>query len=101
MRPDEPISRHNFFMQTNDVLFQQEPFLAELSEPPNVEQIRIRHERQTLRRLPKSRAILFSVRTFLAPLTDLRDEPHSVKELLGAVRNMQVALELLRHQLQN
>ena len=88
MRPDEPISRHNFFIQTNDVLFQQEPFLAELPEPPRVEDIRIRHERQTLRRLSKSRAILFTVRTFMTPLVDLQDEVESVRELLGSIRAM-------------
>jgi hypothetical protein len=88
MHADEPISRHNFFIQTNDALFQQEPFLAELHEPPKAEDIRIRHERQTLRRLPQSRAILFTVRTFLTPLVELKNEPESAKQLIGAVRAM-------------
>jgi hypothetical protein len=88
MRSNEPISRHNFFIQTNDVLFQQEPFQAELPEPPRVADIRIRHERQTLRRLPKSRAILFTVRTFMTPLVDIQDEVDSVRELLGSIRAM-------------
>jgi len=87
MKP-EPISRHNFFIQTNDVLFQQEPFLSELPEPPKIEEIRLRHERQTLRRLPKTRAILFTVRTYITPITDLQGEPESVRELLGAIRAM-------------
>lgn len=88
MKPDEIIARHNYFIQTNDVLFQQEPFLAELPELPKIDDIKIRHERQTLRRLPKSRAILFAVRTYLTPLLDLQDEPESIKELLGSIREM-------------
>lgn len=88
MRASDLISRHNFFVQTNDVFFQQEPFLDKLPTLPKVEQIRIRHERQTLRRLPRTGAILFLVRTYLTPLTDLEDDPESVKAFLDSVRAM-------------
>ncbi|KIX08409.1 uncharacterized protein Z518_03065 [Rhinocladiella mackenziei CBS 650.93] len=88
MKPDCPIARHNFFIQTNDVLFQQDPFLTELPGPPKVEDIRLRHERQTLRRLPKTEAILFTVRTYMTPLLELQDDIESVRELLGAIRAM-------------
>src|ERR1700729_3211099 len=36
--------------------------------------IRLRTERQTLRRLPKSGAILFTVRTYMFPVTELAKE---------------------------
>ena len=87
MKPENIIARHNYFIQMNDVLFQQEPFASELADSQlKIEDIRLRHERQTLRRLPKTGAILFTVRTYLTPLKDLEDEPESVKELLGAIR---------------
>lgn len=86
MKPDEIVTRQNFFMQTNDTMFQQEPFASSLEAPPAIEDIRIRHERQSLRRLPKTGAILFAVRTFLTRVVDLEDEPNSIRELLGAVR---------------
>lgn len=88
MKPDSPIARHNFFIQANDVLFQQDPFPATLPKPPTVEDIRLRHERQTLWKLSKTGAILFTVRTYMTPLLDLKGEPESVKELLGAIQNM-------------
>ena len=88
MKSEDLICRHNFFIQTTDVLFQQDPFLAELPEPPKIVDIRIRHERQTLRRLPKTRAILFTVRTYMLPITELENEPESIREFLGAIRAM-------------
>ena len=86
MAVSNPIQRNNYFIQTNDVLFQQEPFTESLPSPPKVEDIRIRHERQTLRRLPCSRAIMFMVRTYMTPLTHLREEPETLQALNLAVQ---------------
>ena len=55
-------------------MFQQEPFPNRLPSPPKIEEIRIRHERQTLRRLPRSNAVLFMVRTYLTPIVVLENE---------------------------
>jgi hypothetical protein len=88
MKPESLISRHNFFVQTTDVLFQQEPFPSELREPPRIEEVRIRHERQTLRRLPRSGAILFTVRTYLLPVVELAGNRESIRGLMESVRAM-------------
>ena len=56
-----------------------------LPNPPKVEDIRIRHERQTLRRLPRSRAILFMVRTYLLPVVDLVNEKDALYTFREAV----------------
>jgi Protein of unknown function (DUF3445) len=88
MKVGDIVARHNFFLQTDDVLFQQVPFAETLPEPPKIEDIRIRHERQTLRRLPRTGAILFLVRTYIKPLTELRDEPDSLRAFLASVRAM-------------
>lgn len=61
-------------MQMDDTMFQQKPFPDSLPCPPKIEDIRIRHERQTLRRLPRTRAVMFMVRTYLTPVTDLAEE---------------------------
>lgn len=86
MKPGDIVSRHNFFVQADDILFQADPFPATLAAPPDITDLRIRHERQTLRRLPKTGVILFTVRTYLTPLYDLEDDPESLREFLGAVR---------------
>ena len=66
-------------------MFQQEPFPASLPKPAKVEDIRIRHERQTLRRLPRSGAVMFTVRTYLKPVVDLLEERESLYEFHSAV----------------
>lgn len=48
--------------------------------------IRLRSERQTLRRLPRTGAILFTVRTYLTPVEKFDKEPGVVKRLAGALR---------------
>ena len=83
MKVENPVQRNNFFMQVDDTMFQQEPFANSLPEPPKIEDIRIRHERQTLRRLPRTRAVMFLVRTYLLPVIDLQRE----KEHLYAFRS--------------
>jgi hypothetical protein len=50
-----------------------------------VEDIRIRYERQTLRRLPRSNAVLFMVRTYFLPVVDLLDEKESLYAFREAV----------------
>ena len=88
LRVDEPVVRHNFFVQMTDVLFQQEPFASERPQSLSIDDVRIRHERQTLRRLPKTGAILFMVRTYMMPITELQGEPEAVRDFLRAVRAM-------------
>ena len=50
--------------------------------------VHLRVERQTLRRLPKSDTILFTIKTYLRPVQDVcQNEPDTAKRLAGAVRN--------------
>lgn len=88
MKPQDLISRHNFFLQASDVLFQQTPFAADPAGKTDIRDVRVRHERQTLRRLPRSKAILFTVRTYLLPVVDLQDEPESVRNLYDSIKAM-------------
>lgn len=52
-----------------------------------VEEIHFRSERQSLRRLPKSGALLFTIRTYFEPVTVIAQEPHVPGRLAEAIRN--------------
>jgi hypothetical protein len=48
----------------------------------------LRVERQTLRRLPRSNAILFTIKTYLTRIEDVcHNDPSTAKRLAGAFRN--------------
>lgn len=52
------------------------------------EMMYLRTERQTLRRLPKSNTILFTIKTYTTTIKDVcKNEPQTAKRLAGAVRN--------------
>ncbi|KAF9651806.1 hypothetical protein BDM02DRAFT_3110278 [Thelephora ganbajun] len=51
------------------------------------EMIILRTERQTLRRLPKTGAILFTIRTYTTPVVELVQEPGIPSRLASAVRS--------------
>jgi len=51
------------------------------------EMIVLRTERQTLRRLPKTGAILFTIRTYVTPVVKLAQEPGVPNRLASAVRS--------------
>ena len=53
----------------------------------SVADLHFRSERQTLRRLPKSKAVLFLVRTYFEPITIIAQEPFIPGRLADAVRN--------------
>ena len=98
------MERHTLFVQTNPDLFQNESLCSSLRSSPRVtdpgvnlsgqdtptgdgpigdfptakvlhpSDIHVRRERQTFVRLPRTNAILFTVRTYMRPLTSLDDE---------------------------
>jgi len=55
---------------------------------PTVKNIRFRTERQSLRRLPRSGAIVFTVRTYLEPVTEIAKEPGVPGRLASAINSM-------------
>lgn len=54
---------------------------------PTPDMIQLRTERQTLRRLPKSGAIIFTIRTYLTPIVELGKEPGIPGRLASALRS--------------
>ncbi|GAA6025433.1 hypothetical protein JCM10207_005402 [Rhodosporidiobolus poonsookiae] len=111
MKEDKMVERNNFFFQIDDQLswsvktngtekifdqFNKGPMAGELEKTPgatapqdatDVNQVYFRCERQTLRRLPKHRSILFTVRTYLQPCVDLADEPGVPGRMASAIRS--------------
>jgi len=95
LRVDKPVVRNNYFIQVSpppgaaantidpeelawsNYVLGSEDLLHE-KPPPNVkatpERLRLRTERQSLRRLPKSGAVVFTIRTYLFPVEDLAKE---------------------------
>lgn len=57
------------------------------SKDLTIDEIHFRSERQSLRRLPKSKALLFTVRTYFEPVTKIAEEPHVPGRLAEAIRN--------------
>ncbi|GLI72179.1 hypothetical protein PoHVEF18_000349 [Penicillium ochrochloron] len=53
----------------------------------SINEIHFRSERQTLRRLPRSKAVVFTVRTYFEPVTRIAQEPHIPGRLAEAIRN--------------
>ncbi|TVY59599.1 hypothetical protein LSUE1_G010083 [Lachnellula suecica] len=85
LKIESPVQRNNYFIQMDKTMFQQEPFPAASLHQLQVEDVHIRHERQTLRRLPRSGAVMFMVRTYLTPLTILKEEKQNLFALRNAV----------------
>lgn len=57
--------------------------------PPDVDPalVRLRVERQTLRRLPRTGAVVFTIRVYLTPLAQLVQEPGVPGRLASAIRS--------------
>ena len=105
LSPSSPVERNNWIIQVLPPTAAPTPFpLEELAwaegtygpedmfgtgprpMPPNPlpERMRLRVERQTLRRLPRTGAIVFTIRVYLTPLTELG--PGEAGRLAAAMR---------------
>lgn len=91
LAPDTPVSRTNWLIQVLPPSSDSHTNLEELAwaeggvgpeetfrttprpapPPPIPERMRLRVERQTLRRLPRSGAVVFTIRVYLTPLAEL------------------------------
>jgi hypothetical protein len=90
---DMPVWRMNWNVHEDPTLFQPEGSKRPRPDPEFTaenagEKLWIRIERQTLRRLAASGAILFAIRTYRYPLSILRRRPDIAAELAGAIRHM-------------
>lgn len=61
--------------------------MEQLPKAEMLSDVEIRTELQSLRRLPRTEAIVFSVRTYMNPLSDLAEDCYALNRLWDAVRN--------------
>lgn len=99
LKVDRPIVRNNYFIQVDSDLAWSSsigPEFATAGEPvgwdsarvaTSIDQIYFRSERQSLRRLPRSGAIMFTVRTYFHPITEIARQPNVPGRLASAVRS--------------
>lgn len=96
MTPQHAVVRNNYFIQTDGNLAWSSSIGSEntfgigwenATPNPPIENIYFRSERQTLRRLPRSGGILFTIRTYFIPIIDIAEEPGVPGRLASSIRS--------------
>ncbi|KAI1504622.1 alpha-1,2-mannosyltransferase [Biscogniauxia marginata] len=96
LKPEEIVSRNNYFMQVDDDLAwswsigdEDAPEVSWNTAEKNraIDHHHYRSERQTLRRLPKSGGVVFTIRTYFHPIKEIAEEDYVPGRLASAVRS--------------
>ncbi len=104
VQPGNPVLRNNYFLQVDDNLAwsssigDEDSFdhsetnttkigWATAEKNKAIEHHWFRSERQSLRRLPRSGAVVFTIRTYFEPITKVAEEPGVPRRLASAVRS--------------
>ena len=96
VQPDAPVLRNNYFIQVDDNLAwshsigpEDSDGLGWLTAEKNkaIEHHMFRSERQSLRRLPRSGGVVFTIRTYFHPITEISKQPYVPGRLASALRN--------------
>ena len=93
LKVDKPVWRVNWSLIDDPTLFQPTGHgrtgLNPDINPQNAgDKVWIRMERQTLRRLPRTHDILFTIRVYVRPLRELATHPERSAELASTIRTM-------------
>lgn len=102
VQPQTPVLRNNYFLQVDDALAWSSSIGPEDSDGTEatakigwataeknkaIEHHYFRSERQSLRRLPRSGGVVFTIRTYFEPITKIVREPGVPRRLASAVRS--------------
>ncbi|KAH7026390.1 alpha-1,2-mannosyltransferase [Microdochium trichocladiopsis] len=96
LKPEEMVARNNYFVQVDDELAwswsigDEDAALVSWSTAEKNRAIQHHHfrsERQTLRRLPRSGGVVFTIRTYFHPMTEIAEEDYVPGRLASAVRS--------------
>ncbi|TDZ40065.1 hypothetical protein C8035_v004952 [Colletotrichum spinosum] len=96
LRCEQMYSRNNYFIQVDDSLpwswsigQEDDPVVSWSTADKNraVEKHFFRSERQSLRRLPRTGAVVFTIRTYFHPVTELAAEDYVPGRLASAIRS--------------
>ncbi|KAL4909636.1 hypothetical protein BDW74DRAFT_165072 [Aspergillus multicolor] len=96
LKPEDPVVRNNYFIQVDDDLAWSHSIGSEDSpvvswntaqKDKAIEHHYFRSERQSVRRLPKTGAVAFTIRTYFEPITKIAEEPYVPGRLASAIRS--------------
>ena len=96
LKPEEMVGRNNYAIQLDDKLAWSKSIGDEDGDELGwdgteinkvVEYHYFRSERQTLRRLPRSGGVVFTIRTYFHPVTEIAEEDYVPGRLASAVRS--------------
>jgi hypothetical protein len=96
LKPEDLYARNTYFIQVDEHMAwsysignEDDAHISWDTAQKNkaIEHHHFRAERQTIRRLPKTGAILFSVRTYFHPITEIANEPYVPGRLASAIRS--------------
>ena len=86
LRPERPVWRRNWLVHATEELHLPGPPPRSPAEPPDVPRgLWLRSERQTLRRLPRTGAVVFTIRTQQVPLAAVSARPAIARGLADAI----------------
>jgi dimethylamine monooxygenase subunit A len=90
MTTDKPMWRINWTIHDSNELFcpGPHPSATDLTRQNILSRTWLRIERQTLRRLPQTKAIAFSIRTYLHPMTEVAADPQRKQQLNTTLANL-------------
>jgi dimethylamine monooxygenase subunit A len=88
-RADKPVTRYNYAIDISSELFHINPHhnltLESLGRPLTIDQLYLRVERQFLQRLPKTKGLIFSIRTYVTPLLEVMKDRDIARALRTSV----------------
>lgn len=96
VKPEDPVLRNNYFLQVDDDLAWSHSIGSEDSthvawstaeKNKAIEHHHFRSERQSLRRLPRSGGVVFTIRTYFHPITEIAEEDYVPGRLASALRS--------------
>ncbi|OJI96875.1 hypothetical protein ASPVEDRAFT_48971 [Aspergillus versicolor CBS 583.65] len=96
LKPEDPVLRNNYFIQVDDSLPWSHSIGSEdapsvswntAQKDKAIENHYFRSERQSLRRLPRSGGVVFTIRTYFEPITAVVQEPYVPGRLASAIRS--------------
>ncbi|GME83903.1 unnamed protein product [Ambrosiozyma monospora] len=94
LTPDKPVVRNNYFLQTDDDLAWSYSIGDEDNEKvgwytadaaTDINKIYYRSERQSVRKLPITGAVAFTIRTYFLPVVEMCKEPYVPRRLLDGI----------------
>jgi alpha-1,2-mannosyltransferase len=96
LKPSDAVVRNNYFIQVDDNLAWSQSIGSEDSPSVSwntaeknkaIEHHFFRSERQSLRRLPRSGGVVFTIRTYFEPITEVVKEDYVPGRLASAIRS--------------